>query len=662
MMMRQVDGTELLGGSDLRSTSIGIIYVSPEDDRQSVLAAILIQDKLGRDQVVVVLPEQNRAFQRTVDFEGLKNMRRGLQAQIIFVAPSGPGPAEFARQRRFPVYSSLEDYAEALRGESSTQETMKWRWLFGRREKSQKAGPDTPIPLSSDTTEDEQTQPIHSDQMPLSEQILTESDSEASDQSDQHESPDAVEDTQGEQEISVVAPTTQENDLIPAQVDEEPQPGTPPDIDVDPDSGLITLHQPQSEASSNLPAPIAPSSIVPAYPVWHRPFSSSRSSMRWPWLIASPVLLLLLVGGYIASRIFFGPPLSATVTITLASKDLKNSYTVSAVIGTPDPSQRQVQARLLFSTTPAQSITVNAKGAASIPATQATGILIFYNSATYTQLVPMDTVFVGTDGVEVVNDENADIPAARPPVEGFVTVTAHAVKPGAAGNISLFDINGPCCMSGITVRNVTAFSGGQDAQSYTYVQQSDIDGAANALETSLMQNARTSLQKQMHPGEQLAGSPQCLPNITSDYFASARVANVTVNVTLGCLGEVYDYQGAVLMTEGLLKGKASNSLGAGYSLVGNVLTTVTQATIGKNEMVSLLVKAEGVWVYQFSDAQKKTLAKLITGKSLKEAKALLQKKPGVGKATIQLSQSSGDVLPMNPGQITIVIQSVTGVP
>ena len=135
--MRQVDGTELLGASDPRSASIGIIYVSPNDDRPNVLTAILIQEKLGRNQVVIVLPEQNKAFQHAVDFDGLKSMRRGLQAQIIFVAPSGPGPAEFARQRRFPVYSSLERYAETFQDESSTQEedTQKG-WWFGRRDQA----------------------------------------------------------------------------------------------------------------------------------------------------------------------------------------------------------------------------------------------------------------------------------------------------------------------------------------------------------------------------------------------------------------------------------------------------------------------------------------------------------------------------------------------
>src|SRR6266567_603369 len=130
--MRQGNGTDLLGVNDPRSASIGVIYVSPNDDRKSVLAAILTQEKLGRKQVAVVLPmQQNKAFQRPVDFDDLKSMRRKLQAQIIFVAPPGPGPAEFARQRRFTVYSSIESYKRALQEERELPEGEK-KGLFGR--------------------------------------------------------------------------------------------------------------------------------------------------------------------------------------------------------------------------------------------------------------------------------------------------------------------------------------------------------------------------------------------------------------------------------------------------------------------------------------------------------------------------------------------------
>jgi hypothetical protein len=130
--MKQGKGTDVLGANDPRSEAIGVIYVSPNDDRKSVLAAILTQEKLGRKQVAVVLPpNQNKAFQRPGDFDDLKTMRRKLQTQVVFIAPSGPGPAEFARQRRFLVYSSLESYAKALRDEIQVESATKKSWLFG---------------------------------------------------------------------------------------------------------------------------------------------------------------------------------------------------------------------------------------------------------------------------------------------------------------------------------------------------------------------------------------------------------------------------------------------------------------------------------------------------------------------------------------------------
>jgi hypothetical protein len=132
-------------------------------------------------------------------------------------------------------------------------------------------------------------------------------------------------------------------------------------------------------------------------------------------------------------------------------------------------------------------------------------------------------------------------------------------------------------------------------------------------------------------------------------------------VTVTCLGEAYDQQSALMIAKGLLEGEASNTLGVGYSLAGNVVTTVTQSTVGKNETVSLLVNAEGIWVYQFNDAQKKTLAKLIKGKLRIDAQKLLLQQPGVGKANIQFSGGDGDTLSTDPSQITIVVLSVPGI-
>jgi hypothetical protein len=132
--MRQGNGNEVLGANDPRSADVGIVYVSPNDDRKTVLAGILTQEKLGRKHIALVLPNQNKAFQRPVDFDDLKGLRRKLQAQLVLIAPVNSAPAELARQRRFTVYSSLENFASAVRSEAPQAEPKRGngvRGLFG---------------------------------------------------------------------------------------------------------------------------------------------------------------------------------------------------------------------------------------------------------------------------------------------------------------------------------------------------------------------------------------------------------------------------------------------------------------------------------------------------------------------------------------------------
>src|SRR5439155_17808217 len=94
--------------------------------------AIWTQEKLGRKHIALVLPNQNKAFQRPVDFDGLKNMRRKLQANLVIVAPQGSSPAEFARQRRFTYFTSLENYGQSLRDENEVSRATKRGWFGGR--------------------------------------------------------------------------------------------------------------------------------------------------------------------------------------------------------------------------------------------------------------------------------------------------------------------------------------------------------------------------------------------------------------------------------------------------------------------------------------------------------------------------------------------------
>ncbi|TMC15178.1 MAG: hypothetical protein E6J33_11200 [Chloroflexi bacterium] len=192
------------------------------------------------------------------------------------------------------------------------------------------------------------------------------------------------------------------------------------------------------------------------------------------------------------------------------------------------------------------------------------------------------------------------------------------------------------------------------------MQQRDVDGAANPLKGPLTQSAMSSLQGQRHANEQFVARPQCTTTVTSNPPVGAKATSVTVTVTAKCSAEVYDQNGAQAIAANLLKSEAATSPGPGYALAGNVVTTVTQATAGSNGTVTLLVKAEGIWVYQFSTAYKMQLAKLIAGKSQSEANALLLGQVGVEKVDSISLSGGGNALPADASQITIVVLNVPG--
>ena len=250
---------------------------------------------------------------------------------------------------------------------------------------------------------------------------------------------------------------------------------------------------------------------------------SSNSRLMIAIALVSLTLVFVLLGIFAwtgtAARLGLVPEglLGATVTITPASPALKNTYVISAVTGPPIASQRQVQARFLSYSTSSQTATVKAAGVGHIPATAATGNLTLYNALPYPQTLALGTVFTDTNGIQVVSDTTALIPAAKPPAEGSVTVSGHAAVPGKNGNIQAFDFNDvSCCAAGVTVQNTAAFSGGRDEQSYSFVQQSDIDSVVQPVKVALAQSGQASLKTQILANERLIGPVQCVSNITSD--------------------------------------------------------------------------------------------------------------------------------------------------
>jgi hypothetical protein len=380
--------------------------------------------------------------------------------------------------------------------------------------------------------------------------------------------------------------------------------------------------------------------------------------------IALISLILLLV---VSSLPFIVPYLhtilpasTATVMITPASKNFSNYYAISAVTGTPDASQRQVAARLLSYTTPSKSTTVKATGQGHQDATKAEGMVTL--TVSQGSLPSIFLHVVTYSGVDVTID-------AGPLGQGeSASYSASADKAGSAGNIPAYDISGSYIVQGTSTilyaQNTAAFTGGQDAQDYTFVQQSDIDNVANPLQTQLTTDAQTAVQKQVLANEQIVNGIdngiQCNPKITSNHRANDKATDVTVTVSVMCKGEVYDLQVAQSMVTDLLKSDAASQLGASYTLVGKVVTEVPIiVTIDEGGTISMNVHAQGVWVFQFSNVQKQKLAQLIVDKTQADTTALLLKQEGVRKVSIKTSGGWGNALPTSPDDIKMVVLSVS---
>ena len=271
------------------------------------------------------------------------------------------------------------------------------------------------------------------------------------------------------------------------------------------------------------------------------PFPSTSLGHQTPWSPRHQRLFLVGLGSglflyllaLVLVAVFVAPvvTLAATVTLVPVSKTLSTTLAVTALAtGTPEQARKQVAARLLSVSSPTQSQTVPTTGTGHAPARVGEGTVTFYNAAPYAQTVAAGALLTGADGVEIVTDAPAVTPAGNPPIEGEVTVPAHATTIGPQGNIAPLDLNGLCCMAGISVKNTAVFHGGQYAYDYPMVTQADIDQAAGPLLATLTPATQTSLQGEVHLNERLAGQVVCQPAVTPDHPVGSDASQVTVGV------------------------------------------------------------------------------------------------------------------------------------
>jgi Baseplate J-like protein len=365
-----------------------------------------------------------------------------------------------------------------------------------------------------------------------------------------------------------------------------------------------------------------------------------RRQRRRLAIIAALIAILLII----LVLFFFFPRPTATVTLTPVSKALSGSVTGSYTPRVLSSAQQGSRSGDLIK-----------------PGTKAGGTLTFKNWNPYEVTIPKGTAVTNVTGQQVVTDEDIVVPP-DPIIPGIASGPAHAVKAGKSGNITAVSINTSCCFAGISVFNTSAFSGGLDDQPGNTVQQSDIDRLTKLQVPLLIQQALTGFQKQLSPGEQLVKPiPICSsPGVTSNPGVGASATKVTVSVSLTCSDSAYNPQTVPSQVEDLLKQQAIQLLhpDPAFIPVGTIVIKIGQETPEKDGNIHVQATASGIWKYQFSDAQKMDMAKLIARKTVSEAKALLLQQPGVAAVSITISSpiidlSGHDMVPDDLGAITI---------
>lgn len=333
---------------------------------------------------------------------------------------------------------------------------------------------------------------------------------------------------------------------------------------------------------------------------------------------------------------FFTPTATIVITPTVRTVRLESS----APLG-----------KLLEPITLSESQTVPSTGHGHQNAERARGQLIFYNGSSTPQTIPGGSIYTGQDGIPVETGRSVFVPPANLPLVGQATVIAYAVNKGVSGNIAAGDVD-LALSNSLVVKNLTAFTDGQDARDFTIVTTSDIATAAETLKAKVTTSMTAALHGQLLPGQELTPTP-CSPTVTADHGVGDEAATVKVTVSENCTAIAYDTSSLQAKAMQLLTAQATKTVGKSYMLYGNVSVTITKATTTQQTVVLSLV-AHGTFVYQLSAKMQERIKTLLVGKPRLTALRQLTTFSGIRQVSIN-GISGNQELPTDPQHIRFLI-------
>ena len=252
------------------------------------------------------------------------------------------------------------------------------------------------------------------------------------------------------------------------------------------------------------------------------------------------------------------------------------------------------------------------------------------------------------------------------PVNGVFTLTA---KPG----IKEMDVNAPAIpanilsstQSGTQQGTATGVSGCvlQIFECKQTVSFADVDTISNkiipGLKTRIAQDLRT--QTSAAGGTMVGNIFYPDPNISSD--PPPRTVNPTVNVTVSQQGSVEYVKASDVrsLASTLLKRKSKPN----YDLIDTTMQIGQPVirSVDQKGNVTIAIAAAGISKYQISDRELADIQSHIKGKTIKEARAIIAKDPGLDPDAISIRVSyQENTLPTNPGQIKIIPSDLTNFP
>jgi hypothetical protein len=364
------------------------------------------------------------------------------------------------------------------------------------------------------------------------------------------------------------------------------------------------------------------------------PFYKRPISRKWGILLCSCFLVLATIVATIFIILFTA---NANITVILIKKPVsfQQTFTIPTTHTFPN-------------VTTTLSQTAKTTGTGHQDATYATGLVTLYNALPSPQEVPQGQLLIGTDGIHIVTDQDAYIPAGTLSVNGQVTVSAHTTTRGSQENIAAGDISGACCRDYVFARN-SQFSDGQDARDFSVVSKPDVDTLTQSLSSQVDQQIQQDFAKQILSTETMT-PPLCSQAVGVTPSLGEEATTVTVSITKTC--SAASYSQASFMEQ--VQKQMQTIVGKNYSPVGNPQVKIVNTSVKENSVkISALVN--GTMIYHFRKADMDALKRRVAGKSKEQVGSIILKWHDLQLVGIQL-QYNQDTLPSDPAKIKVRVK------